>query len=154
MAVLRSAPGGNRLPGARLWIIAYVGAWIAPMPIGLAMVGLPLLFLWPFEALGVTPPFESIVKLVFGIGWLVLFAPALSWMGLILSVPIVWVLLRLGYGGWVMFGLAGMGIGALVASMIGGMHPLAPTLLGAGSALIFRLLLSWMRPDVFLVKKS
>ena len=107
MAVLRSAPGGNRLPSARLWIVAYVGAWIAPMPIGLAMVGVPLFFLWAFEALGVTPPLESVVKLVFGIGWLVLFAPALSWMGLLLSIPIVWVLLRLGYGGRALFALCG-----------------------------------------------
>jgi hypothetical protein len=146
MALLRSAPRGDKALGVRDWLAAYGAIWILPVPLGLVMVMLSILWRWPFEALGWPIPADTVSAYAFGIGMVVIFVPGFSWLGLIVSVPVVWLMLRLGLGGWLCFAIAGAVAGLLAAAMLGGMAVLAPVGVGMLSALAFRRMLHWLRP--------
>jgi len=149
MAAFYSAGRGERALTWRDWLAGYAATWIVPVPLGLMMLVLPLLYMWPFEALGWPIPAHDPVSYVFGLGWVVLFTPMLSWIGILISVPIVWSVLRMGLGGWVNFLFGGALMGALAASMLDGMHALFPALVGAFSGVICRIVFCWLRPEVF-----
>jgi hypothetical protein len=149
MAALASAVRGDRLMTLRDWLVSYGAAWIMPVPVGLAMLVLPTLYRWPFEVLGRAIPAENLVALIFGTGWIVLFAPMLPWIGLCLSVPLVWFVLRVGLGGWAVFALGGGAVGAVSGQILDGMHPLFPALIGSATALCARMILTWVRPTIF-----
>lgn len=149
MALFASSARGTDHFSWRDWAVAYLSAWLAPVPLGVALLVVPLLVLWAFEALGVAAPFEDAISLAFGIGWVVMFAPMLTWVGLVIAAPVVWLVLRLGWGGWVSFVLGGVGAGYIAAALVGGMAPLIPTASGAVIAVILRAILGWLRPAVF-----
>lgn len=149
MAALYSARRGDRGLTWRDWLAGYAATWILPVPLGLLMLVLPVLYMWPFDALGWPIPAQEPVSYIFGLGWVVLFTPMLSWIGLLISAPLVWAVLRLGLGGWVNFLLGGALAGALAASFLDGMHALFPASVGAVSGVTCRLVFNWLRPEVF-----
>lgn len=146
MAALRSARRGDRAIGIRDWLTSYGATWLLPVPIGLAMMILAILWRWPFEALGWAIPADAASAYVFGAGMVVIFVPAFSWLGLIVSVPAVWLVLRLGFGGWLSFALGGATAGMLAAVMLGGMAAPVPVSIGVLSALALRRVLLWLQP--------
>lgn len=153
MAALASAALGNRSLPLRDWALAYFVTWIWPVPVGLTMLVLFFGLSWGLRAIGLNVPFDSGLVAVYILGWVLVFAPVLSWIGLALSVPFVWLCLRFGWGGWVSFVLGGTIAGWMASWAIGGMTVLVPVGLGLVSALIMRLLLGMLRPSVFLVEK-
>lgn len=154
MAALHSAHRGDRALSWRDWCAGYGATWVLPAPLGLAMLVLPILYQWPFQMLGWPVPAQEPVSYVFGLGWVILFSPMLTWIGLLISVPVVWATLRLGLGGWLVFLIGGGAVGALSANILDGMHALFPALIGALSGYICRLVLKWLRPEVFDPEKN
>ena len=146
MAALRSARRGDRAMTLRDWLTSYGATWLLPIPVGLAMAILAILWRWPFETLGWAIPADEASAYVFGVGMVVIFVPAFSWLGLIISVPLVWLVLRLGCGGWLSFGLGGAASGRLAAAMLGGMAAPVPVGIGVLSGLAFWSILRWLRP--------
>jgi hypothetical protein len=152
--MLASAPQGQRAFGLRDWAVAYVVTWIWPAPVGLILLAVPLLVAWALRWMDVTLGHDSGLMLVFGLGWVLFFAPLVTWVGLILSLPLVWAALRFGRAGWITFVLGGALTGWMAAGLIGGMAPVAPILFAVLSALVLRLLMGMMQPTAFLVKKN
>ncbi len=148
MALFRSARRGDRLLTWRDWLAAYGAVWVLPVPLGLGMLILAVLWRWPFEALGWAIPADAPSAYIFGLGIVAVFIPGFSWLGLVVSVPLVWLVLRLGLGGWLSFALGGAAVGLLAAAMLGGMAAFAPVGIGVLSALAFRQMLRWLRPAV------
>jgi len=149
MAALRSAIRGDRVLAWRDWLTGYAAIWVLPIPLGLAMAFGSLLYRWPFEALGRAIPADGPTSYVFGLGMVLVFVPAFSWIGLILSVPVVWAAMRLGLGGWLVFALGGAASGALAGALLGGMAPFVPMGIGVLSALAFHRILRWLCPRGF-----
>lgn len=149
MAALRSAPRGDRVLTWRDWLTGYGAAWLLPVPLGLMMVLVSILWRWPFEALDRPIPLDGPTSYVFGLGMVVIFVPMLSWIGLVLSAPLVWGVMRAGIGGWISFALGGAACALLAAAMLDGMTPAVPVAIGVLSALAFRAILRWLRPAAF-----
>ncbi len=151
MSFWRSARDGRRATAPRDWIAVSLVTWIAPIPLGLIMLGVPVMLMWLLESLSLATP--SAVSLTFGLGWIVLFAPALSWLGLVLALPAIWLILRNGWGGWGSFAMGGLAIGWVAAGLLDGMHAVAPMAFGLFHGLIWRLAMGLLRPEVFALQK-
>ena len=149
MAWLRSARHGNRALSWSDWLMAYLIIWALPIVVGIALSALAILWRWPFEALDRPIPLETIVSVIFGFGVFLIMMPIFSWIGLILSWPIVWLVLRLGLGGWLSFFLGGLLIALLAAAALGGMAPEIPMVLGVLTALTLRWMLGRRNPEIF-----
>ena len=154
MAALRSARGGDRSLRWRDWLAGYGATWVLPVPIGLAVAVLAMLYRVPFEALGLAIPAETVASYAFGLGMVMMMMPMFSWLGLVLSVPIVWAVLRMGLGGWLSFGIGGGATGALAAAALGGMAAPVPIGVGVLSGLFFRQMLRWLRPEALAPEKN
>ena len=154
MAVFRSAGQGDRALRWRDWLVGYGATWVLPVPVGLIMTVVAILYRWPFDALGRDIPVEPVASYAFGLGMVLMMLPMFSWLGLLLSVPIVWVVLRLGLGGWLSFAIGGGTTGALAAAALGDMAAPVPMGVGVLSALFFRQILRWLRPEAFAPGKN
>ncbi len=149
MALFRSARRGDRAIGWRDWLVAYGAVWTLPVPVGLTVAIIAMLWRWPFETMGWPVAADAASAYVFGLGMVMIFVPAFSWLGLLLSVPVVWLVMRLGLGGWASYAMGGGAMGAVSAGALGGMALPAPVALGVLSALALRITLRWMRPELF-----
>ncbi|MFN7003784.1 MAG: hypothetical protein ACK4NW_10185 [Roseinatronobacter sp.] len=149
MALLRSARRGDRALKWSDWLIAYVILWASPVPLGISLSALAALWRWPFEALGASIPAESIVSVIFGIGVFLIMMPVFSWIGMVLSFPVLWLVLRFGLGGWLSFVLGGIAMAWAAAALLGGMAPEIPIVLGVLSALALRWMLAQRSPWIF-----
>lgn len=56
-------------------------------------------------------------------GFLLLYSPILSWAGHLPGAFVLHILLRKGWAGWVSVALAGLGIGAVLAPLVGSSAP-------------------------------
>ena len=95
-------------------LLGYEMGHAASIGLAVVLIGLPLLGLglsWMVESLandgGAGLVFYSIAQML-------AYSPLVSWIGLILGIPLVYAAIRRGYGGW----LVTMGIGALVGTVI------------------------------------
>lgn len=149
MAVFRSARRGDRAMGWRDWALGYLITWTMPLSIGLVLALFATLWRMPFEKLGMAVPLETPVSLVLFIGTFLLMVPVFSWLGLLFSLPFVWLVLRLGLGGWMVFLLGGFSMGLLGAAALGGMAPEFPVAVGILSAFGYRWLLVRRHPGIF-----
>jgi hypothetical protein len=147
MAAISSAPRGDRLVGAGAWALALVGTWSLPPLLGLALAA---------AAMGLGSLTDSMAHgllALHAIGWILIYSPILSWMGLIPLVPLAWMLLRHGRAGWASIMVAGVvaGMAALVPlSAIGGGSAAGIVLpFGAFSALVLRAILARVAPTAF-----
>ncbi len=149
MPLLRSARNGDRILTWRDWMKAYAIIWLLPVPVGIVLSAFAILLRLPFELLQADIPAETAISVVFGLGVFLILMPIFSWIGLILSFPLVWLALRLGIGGWVSFALGGV-LTALISSVaLGGLTPEIPITFGILSALTFRWLLLRRTPEIF-----
>lgn len=146
MAVLRSARFGNRALTWSNWLFAYLILWALPIPVGIVLSTLAMVWRWPFEALGAPIPAETAVSVIFGFGVFLIMMPFVSWIGMVLSFPIVWLVLRFGLGGWLSFLLGGLVMAWAAAGILGGMSPEIPMVLGVLSALVLRWMLGQRSP--------
>jgi len=150
MALLRSARHGQRALTWSNWLFAYLILWTLPFPVGIVLSTLAMVWRWPFEALGTAIPAETVVSVIFGIGVFLIMMPFVSWIGLLLSFPIVWLVLRLGLAGWLSFILGGIAMGWAAAAILGGMAPEIPMALGVMTALVMRWMLRQRSPEIFI----
>lgn len=145
MAALRSAPRGDRSLGLGSWVVGLLTTWIAPSMIGLVLIALAT----ALSRGGVAQDAGWLVGLL-AAGWVLVFSPLLSWIGLVALAPLFWLLLRAGRAGWASSMAAGAlaGLGAMVAlTAIGsGMAVLIVVPFGAVAALILRATLGWLAP--------
>ena len=95
-------------------LLGYEIGHAASIGLAVVLIGLPLLGLglsWLFEgaasAGGAGLVFYSIAQML-------AYSPLVSWIGLILGIPLVYAAIRRGYGGW----LVTMAIGALVGCVV------------------------------------
>ncbi|WP_071797621.1 hypothetical protein [Natronohydrobacter thiooxidans] len=149
MALLRSASSGHRAVTWSNWLFAYLILWALPIPVGISLSAFAMLWRWSFEALGASIPAETVISVIFGIGVFLIMMPVFSWIGLVISFPIVWLVLRLGLGGWLSFILGGSVTGWAAAGVLGGMAPEIPIVLGVVTALVLRWMLGKRAPGVF-----
>ncbi len=149
MAVLRSAARGNRALRWGDWIFAYLTLWIAPLLLGMLLSALAILWRAPFKASGAAVPAEKIIAAVLGGGVFLMMIPVFSWIGLIISFPVVWLVLRAGLGGWLSFALGGIAMALLASAMLGGMAPEIPIVFGVISAVALRWILHRRCPEAF-----
>ena len=142
--------GGN---GSRLrlsdWVLASLAVWLGALLLGVAVIA----FATGVSALlGMGAPEDDAAHplvALFVTGYILLFSPMFSWLGIILALPAVWLLLRGGAGGWASFALLGAGAGTLAGLLIPGFLTLMASLFGTLAALVFRWVLALRRPEVF-----
>ena len=149
MVLFRSARRGDRAMTWRDWFKAYALIWLLPVPAGIIFSAVAVLLRLPFELLEAEIPAESAISVIFGLGVFLILTPIFSWIGLFLSLPIVWLVLRLGLGGWVTFALGGVLAAAMSSVALGGMAVEIPIVFGVLSALTFRWMLLRRTPEVF-----
>ncbi len=149
MAAVRSARGGDRYLCWHDWVIGWGVVWLLPVPLGGLMLSSFLFWGWLSEGLDRTLPFGDALANLAQTGMVVALMPMLSWLGLLPLMPMVWLALRLGFGGWVSFALGGIGCGLLADLVLVGYPPAIPLGAGLASALALRALLGWRRPAAF-----
>lgn len=131
------------------WLFAYLILWVLPVPVGILLSAIAMLWRWVFEIWGVAIPAEVAFSAIFGVGVFLIMMPVFSWIGMALSVPVVWLVLRLGLGGWLSFALGGVAMALAAATLLGGMAPEIPVALGIVSALVLRWMLGRRSPEMF-----
>ena len=148
-----AAWGSTGGKGSRLrlsdWLLASLTVWLGAMVLGAAVTALAT---WLSALMGLGRPDEETAHpllLLFLTGYILLFSPLFSWLGLVLALPAVWLLLRKGAGGWASFALLGAGAGTLAGLLIPGFLTLMASLFGLLAALAFRWVLALRRPEVF-----
>jgi hypothetical protein len=140
MAVLRSTPLDA---GWRSLTLAGAAVWALPVPLG---VGLLMLALALGQVTGLdnsgaaTHPLVAIHLT----GWVMLFSPVLSWVGLIPALPVAGWMLRTGRGGWANFALLGLAAGVVGSWFVPGFSSLLAAAWGMLAALAFRRLVFWL----------
>lgn len=139
MAAFRSAPRGERHLGWGAWAVALVGAYGAPPAFGLAVLAMAALM----RRAGAT---EVALTLLQSAGLLIVSA-WVSWVWLLLLLPLASGLLRLGLAGWANMAAAGAAAGSLGGAMIPSLGPQTGAVLGAASALILRMIWGWFAPS-------
>ncbi|MCC5962186.1 MAG: hypothetical protein JJU09_03575 [Rhodobacteraceae bacterium] len=150
MAAFRSTRRGDRHLRWHDWLIGYGVVWLAPVLLGLLMV-LPFLpCSWLSEAIGRKPPRSDALAQLAGHGMVVALMPMLTWLGLLPSAPLVWLVMRRGLGGWMSFALGGVACALLAARMLEGIPPAIPVGTGLVSALALRAVLGRRRPEAFI----
>lgn len=149
MAMLASARGGQRLLGWRDWLAALLVVWIAPALLGAGLVGLGMLFGGPEFREAADAGASQALIVLFLLGYVLLFSPVLSWIGLLIALPLVWMLLRFGLAGWLNMASMGAIAGLLAAGAVQGFHPLLPMVFGTLAALGFRAMLRARKPQAF-----
>jgi len=146
MAAWRSRPAGDRLLSWRDWAVASVLVWLGPAPMALALLALTHLvsagFGWSVSAQNTHP-----LSMLYILGYILLFAPVLSWTGLLVALGPVWWLLRKGAGGWASFAVLGLVTGAVVGGALQG--AVSAAVFGLPAALVFRWILFRLRPAIF-----
>ena len=149
MAAWASAGGEESRLRLSDWLLASLAVWLGAVVLGAAMVALGTA-LSALMGLG-APEDDGAHPLValFVTGYILLFSPMFSWLGIILALPAVWLLLRGGAGGWASFALLGAGAGTLAGLLIPGFLTLMASLFGLLAALAFRWVLALRRPEVF-----
>lgn len=147
MRLWRSAHNGQRALNLRDWVAVSVLTWLTPIPLGLLLIAVARVSIFGASVLGGTSP--SVVATVYATGLIVVYIPFLSWIGLIPALPIVWLALRLGLGGWGSFALGGMGIGWFLAGIPDGVPPYPLMAAGMFHALIWRWMMGRFRPAAF-----
>ena len=148
MTAWRSAPGRERKLTFADWAIASVAVWLGALPLGAALVALSMAI---SAVLDLGAPDEGAHPLIlpFVIGYILFFSPMFSWIGLLLALPLVWLLLRKGAGGWSSFALLGAVAGTAAGLMIPGFVTLLAAIHGTLAALAFRWILKIRQPEVF-----
>lgn len=142
MSPVRSCPGSDRMPGWRGWVLGLLAAWMIPVWLGLGLLHLADL------AVRVAGPGPAL----FGLGRLGQ-AMALSmmlsalWLGP--TALAAWLLLRLGWGGWLSLAMAGAVAGGLVTLAVPGLTAWTGAGLGALNAMVLWVVFSWIRPEIF-----
>lgn len=150
MAALRSPRHGDRSLGLGSWVVGLLTTWIAPSMIGLVLIALAT----ALSRGGVAQDTGWLVGLL-AAGWVLVFSPLLSWIGLVALVPLFWLLLRAGRAGWASSmaagALAGLAAMAALTAMGSAMAMLIVVPFGAAAALILRAALGWLAPGALVV---
>lgn len=136
-AILRSRRGGLRRIGPWGFLAAAVTALIAPVPIGLALLGVARLL---------SPEPALMVGLA---GMAMLVAPLWSWVGLAIGLPVAAGLLAVGWFGWIPALFTGTLSALAAAEAIGGMGAAPALAAGLPATVAFRTVLAAIRPDAF-----
>ncbi len=148
MAAWRSDPGGDRRLGGGAWLLASVTAWLGPALPGLALLAMAFgaSRLW-----GLSGGAEAAHPLaaVYVAGFVLVFSPVLSWVGVLVALVPAWMLLRRGWGGWASFGALGLVAGMLAGTMVQGFLPGLAAAHGVVAALLFRWVFCLIEPDIF-----
>jgi len=98
--------------------------------------------------LGALPFMGENGSVIAGVGGFLLFTPLISWAGLIPGAVVLFVLLRLGWGGLAPAVLVGAAIGTAIATILGSAFGFTVfTLFGAGFAALAWGALRRRRPD-------
>lgn len=133
------------VPGWRAFLGASIISLVVPVLTGIALTILASLV---FSGPGNTSPFGA---LLFTAGFFLGFSIYLSWVGLLMALPLVILAFRLGGAGWVTALAIGVLTGGLIYLTLG--MAWAMTLpLGAFFAAVFWLSLRWISPDSFIVR--
>lgn len=144
MAALRSRPGGDRQVGIGSWVVGLLATWAVPSVLGLGLAGVATLL----GQAGVHR--EGWLLTLHATGWVLVFSPLLSWMGLVALAPLFWLMLRRGQAGWASTMAAGALAAALalvpLSAMGGAMAGVIVVPFGAAAALILRATLGWLAP--------
>ena len=140
MAALRSTP---LQAGWRPLLLAGAAVWALPVPVGagLLMLALALGQLTGLDGTGA--PVHPLVAIHLT-GWVMLFSPVLSWLGLLPALPVAGWMLRSGRGGWASFALLGLLAGVVGSWMAPGFSSLVAALWGLLAALVFRKMVFWL----------
>ena len=141
MSIWRSRVGGHRLVGWSDLAVAALAAWVVPMVPGLALMAM-------VPVMGLIPASAGEPALLAGtLGVALVFSPLLSWVGLLIGVPLSVLCLARGWFGW---GVA-LAVGAMSAGIAAGALDMAAGVtltVGAGAAAVFRAVLIAMRPGL------
>ena len=148
MGVWRSQPAGDRLLCWRDWAVASVVVWLGAAPLGLGVLALAYLFSAVFGLSGATDMRHPLAAL-YVIGYILLFAPVLSWAGVLLALAPVWWLLRRGAGGWASFATLGLAAGTVAGTLFQGFAPGIAAAYGVLAALVFRWIFFGLHPAIF-----
>ncbi|WP_050523241.1 hypothetical protein [Pseudorhodobacter wandonensis] len=109
MTLLRSAAQRPVPKSVLFGSIAF--AWGAPCVLGWILAALLI------AGKGLVP--AEIQLPLYGLVYLLVFSPLFSWVGWLLALPLVWLLLRDGWFGWLSAGLVGLVAGAVAGGLIG-----------------------------------
>jgi len=94
---------------------------------------------------GATHPLAALYLL----DYILLFAPVLSWAGVLLALGPAWWLLRQNAGGRASFAALGLGAGGFAVSLFQGFEPLIAAVFGLLAALVFRWILFRLNQAIF-----
>ncbi|MFN3954432.1 MAG: hypothetical protein ACK4LQ_08250 [Pararhodobacter sp.] len=146
MAAWRS-PRAAR-PGWKGWVLSSLAVWLAPLPLGLGVLVLAY-------GLGVLLSLDDMLDaahplvVVHVAGYLLFFSPLMSWLGLLLALPLAWFLVRRGWGGWASFAVLGLAAGTLAGALLPNFAPAVASAFGLLAALAFRWILFRLSPEIF-----
>ncbi len=139
---IRTPIGGHRELTALVVIKAALAGIISPALSGgaLMLLGLTLGEIFGFAG--------GIPKAAFGIGLVLAYSPMLSWIGMLIGVPLSIFALSRGIAGWV----ATLGFGGLAGALVGAPIDNAPILAIAGMVCAgpYWLTLRWLRPQALI----
>lgn len=150
MAASRSARRGDRHLRWQHWLLAYGLAWLAVLLIGLVLI-LPLLS-YPLlgEEPGSIPPILDALSDLTPYGAVILHIIVMKAWVFLPSLPVFWLAMRAGLGGWINFAFLGLGYGSLLVVMIDGMPLDISAGIGLVGALVLRVMLGYERPEAFI----
>lgn len=131
--------------------------WVAAPIVGLILVILSTILLGLSDGGGAATLLTRSLAWLSVTGFMLVWSPVFSWIGLLPAVPVVAWLLRVGRGGAGSFGLLGLALGAVcgaaIMALAGGTAIAFWGLFGGGvglaSALALRRALFWLEPEIF-----
>lgn len=134
MAGLRSTPAR---PGWVALLLSGLAVWLLPVPVGVLLLTLAMGLGAGLGLDGTGGDLHPLLALHIA-GWVFLFSPMLSWIGLIAAIPAAAWLVWRGWAGWVSFALLGLGSGTLAGSLVPGFATVIAALWGLMAAIVFR----------------
>jgi hypothetical protein len=131
MNVFKSSPGMHRA-GWRVWATAAALIWMIPCALGIAVLGLA------YGAGIVLPEGHALLATLYILGFVLFFSPILSWLGLIIALPLAALLMARGWAGRGSFAALGLATGLIAGAMVGDGYLLLGPVFGLLAALGFR----------------
>lgn len=142
---VRTVPVSGGWPLWRPLLAGLVAALVGAVLLGAALLTV-------HSALQVLGPSGLAMSVLEGFGFMTLYSPMISWVGLLVALPAAGVALRQGRAGWLMAVGVGVPVGAVIYSLIAGTWTEALVIggvFGAELAMLFWLGMRLTAPAAF-----
>lgn len=131
MSLFASPPNLHRA-GWRVWAMSIALIYLGPMALGLGVLALA------YVAGLALPEGSGLLASLYIGGFILFFSPILSWVGLLVALPLAAVLMARGVAGWGSFAVLGLIVGGVAGAALGDGYLFIAPLFGVLAAVTFR----------------